>query len=170
MADPRLNSIHLDDVRREEFRRAREALLSARGQHTLAAEERDAWLTSHPHTLVQNPGNVTPPNLKCWLMDKEFIYPLRPGLNTVGRAPDNDVVVPDAYVSRRHCAILVHTGDGYELHDIASKNGTWINGKRLAGPTPLHSGDEIRMCERQFIFLTKGDAAAPPGQMPTLTE
>ena len=57
------------------------------------------------------------------------------GLNTVGRMPDNDVVVQDAYVSRRHCAIVVHTGDRCEVHDIASKNGTYLNGHKISGPT-----------------------------------
>jgi len=179
MGDPRLNSVHLDDVRREEFRRAREALLNARGTQTLMGEskqDRD-WAPANPHTLVQNLQNVknldakVPPDLKCWLMDKEFIYPLRIGLNTIGRSPDNDVVIPDSFVSRRHCAIVVHASNGFEIHDVASKNGTFLNGRKLAGPTTITSGDEIRMCDRQFIFVTKtGGDPNPPNQMPTQTE
>jgi pSer/pThr/pTyr-binding forkhead associated (FHA) protein len=79
----------------------------------------------------------------------------------VGRAPDNDVVISDAYVSRRQCAILVHAGDGCELHDVASKNGTFLNGQKLDGPTLLHDGDEIRMCDRQLVFVLRGDASNP---------
>src|SRR5262245_47940500 len=113
MTDPRLNSVHLDDARRQDFRRAREALVSARGTQTLAGEnlDRNAWAGDNPHTLLQNQNQRVPPELRCWLADREFIYPLRVGLNTIGRAPDNDVVVADSYVSRRHCAILVHAGD-----------------------------------------------------------
>jgi pSer/pThr/pTyr-binding forkhead associated (FHA) protein len=74
--------------------------------------------------------------------------------------PDNDVVIQDACISRRHCAILIHLSHGCELHDVASKNGTFINGHRLTGPTQLNSGDEITMCNRQFVFVTKEDAAA----------
>lgn len=172
MADPRLNSVHLDPPRRQLFRQAREALLNARGWQTLAAEnqESSAQLSGHPHTIVQDPDACPPPGLRFWLVDQECLYPLKVGLNTVGRAPENDVVVQDAYVSRRHCAILVHAGDACELHDTASKNGTYLNGKKIGGPTPLNPGDEIRMCDRQFVFLGKTESPNVPGFAPTQTE
>ena len=175
MADPRLNSVHLEDPRREDFRRAREALLNARGMQTLAGEklDRHSWPDADPKTLVQNVGTAPAQGLKCWLVDKEYVYPLRLGLNTIGRSPENDVVIDDSYVSRRHCAILVHAGNGYELHDIASKNGTYINGSRLAGPTKLNPGDEIRMCDRQLVFMIKTDgqpARPPSGLLATQSE
>ena len=162
MADPRLNSIHLDDRRRQEFRLAREALLASRGNMTLAGEamDREQWGNASPHTLVQNLPQRVPSHLKCWLADKEFIYPLRTGLNTIGRAPENDVVIPDSFVSRRHCAILVHSSDSWELHDVASKNGTFLNGRKLSGPTPITPGDEIRMCDRHLVFMIQGADAA----------
>jgi pSer/pThr/pTyr-binding forkhead associated (FHA) protein len=62
-------------------------------------------------------------------------------------------------VSRRHCAILVHLTTGCELHDTASKNGTFLNGNRLAGPTRLSPGDEIRMCDRHLVFFSADDPA-----------
>jgi len=166
MADPRLNSLHLEATRRQDYRRAREALLHSRGQQTVSAEHRE-----------EDPGSATvirnvvgsPVNLDYWLVDKEFIYPLKVGVNTLGRSGDNDVVVEDSFVSRRHCAILVHAGRGCELHDTASKNGTYLNGTRLAGPTALKSGDEIRICDRQFVFLAKPGAASPAAT-PTLLE
>ncbi len=80
---------------------------------------------------------------------------MKVGLNTVGRSSDNDVVVSDCFISRRHCAILVHSEDGYELHDTASKNGVFLNGARLACPTSLKSGDTIRICDRQFVFVSR---------------
>ena len=173
MGDPRLNSLHLDPPRRQDYRRARELLLEARGNHTLCAEQNVEELISS-HTVIQNAGGVrSPESLDCWLMDKEFIYPLKVGVNTVGRLPDNDVVVQAPYVSRRHCAILVHAGDGCELHDIASKNGTFINGHKLSGPTRLHSGDEIRMCDLRLTFLSRTGNAGPgpdPAHEQTRTE
>src|SRR5438552_779062 len=169
MSDPRLNSIHLDAPRRELFRRAREGLLNARGWQTVAAEasSEDESAPDAPHTMLLPPDAAPPPDVDFWLIDKDGLYPLKIGLNTVGRAPENDVVVPDAYVSRRHCAILVHAGDGCELHDIASKNGTYLNGRRLEGPTPLNRGDESRMCDRQMVFMNKTGGAAAEGNPPT---
>jgi pSer/pThr/pTyr-binding forkhead associated (FHA) protein len=94
-------------------------------------------------------------------MDRESVYPLKIGLNTVGRLSDNDVVLEDPYVSRRHCAVVIHAANGTcELHDVASKNGTYLNGNRLSGPTPLVSGDEIRLCDRQLVFITRGQLNA----------
>jgi hypothetical protein len=171
MSDPRLNSVHLEAPRRLLFREAREALLAARGWQTVAAEavRPGESSLSGPHTMVVHPDNGPPPDVKYWLIDNNCLYPLKLGLNTIGRAPENDVVVSDAYVSRRHCAVLVHAGEGCELHDIASKNGTFLNGRKLSGPTPLNFGDEIRMCDCQLVFMGKMDGAADGGQAHTQT-
>jgi FHA domain len=166
MNDPRLNSVHLDAPRREEYRRARALLLNARGWQTVAAERQE--LADDPHTLIAQPDENAPTDLKFWLVDRDYIYPLKVGLNTVGRAPDNDVVIHDAYVSRRHCAILVHAGDICEVHDTASKNGTYVNGRKIPGPTRLQTGDEIRMCDRRITFIAKDSPPDLPGHSPTL--
>jgi hypothetical protein len=156
MGDPRLNSVHLDPTRRQDFRRAREELLQARGVETLYAES--AGGTEPSATFIHNAG--TPPAIPdtgCWLTDREFTYPLKVGLNTLGRSSDNDLVVEELFISRRHCAVLVHHDGSCVLHDMSSKNGTYLNGKRIAAPTPLHTGDEIRICNRQFVFRTRTD-------------
>src|SRR5579884_2160343 len=168
MADSRLNSLHLEPTRRQEYRRARDLLLRARGSQTIYAS-RDDDSQGAGHTVIRNSDGVAETESPCWLADGEFIYPLKVGVNTLGRSSENDVVLEDPYASRRHCAILVHVNDTFELHDTASKNGTYLNGTRLSGPAPLKSGDEIRTSNQQFIFLTRsGDpnAASPP---PTLT-
>jgi pSer/pThr/pTyr-binding forkhead associated (FHA) protein len=162
MGDPRLNSIHLDGSnRRDQYRRAREKLLGARGFHTLIAERQEEAEVDRPDTIIQGPVEGQADELVFWLQDQqdECIYPLKVGINTAGRSEDNDVVVNDSYVSRRHCAILVHAGRGCELHDTASKNGTYLNGNRIAGPTRLKAGDEIRLCGKHFIFRSKNEPA-----------
>src|SRR6185312_2112369 len=157
MADPRLNSLHLEPPRRQEYRRARDVLLRARGSQTIYACRHDDSIGCGHTVIHKHDGGET--ELPCWLLDGEFIYPLHTGVNTLGRSNDNDVVVDDAYASRRHGAILVHVNETCELHDTASKNGLYLNGKRLAGPTALHSGDEIRVANQQFVFFTRcGDA------------
>lgn len=178
MADPRLNSIHLDADRRQEYRRAREVLLAARGWQTLAAENQAVALEAKPDTLDvdRDYPNRTASSLNAprfWLRDRDAVYPLKVGLNTIGRAPDNDIVLQDCYVSRRHCAVLVHASRGCEVHDTASKNGTYLNGRRIGGPTRLAGGDEIRMCDRQLVFFTQDDTPArdeEPADSPTLME
>jgi pSer/pThr/pTyr-binding forkhead associated (FHA) protein len=172
MADPRLNSVHLDFPRREDFRHAREALLNSRGTHTVALESAGNVIAELAgHTMIQDLRERVPAGVNFWLVDQQGIYPLKVGVNTIGRLPDNDVVVQAPYVSRRHCAIVVHADNGCELHDIASKNGTFINGQKLSGPTRLRSGDEIRMCDLRLTFLSKkGDGGVGPAHEVTRSE
>ena len=64
---------------------------------------------------------------------------------TVGRLPDNDIVVDDRSVSRRH-AVISPLGEGHSVRDMGSRNGTWLNGRRVGDqPVPLHSGDQIAL-------------------------
>src|SRR5262249_44844654 len=132
MTDPRLNSVHLELPRRQDFRSAREALLNARGEHTLCAEA-GAFVPASPQQTLpeQRPG--APVSANFGLMAKKYVSPLKVGLTPIGRMPDNDGVREDASVSRRHCAVLVHAGDVCELHDVASKNGTFLNGQKIDG-------------------------------------
>lgn len=68
--------------------------------------------------------------------------------NQRGIYPDVDLGLDggyDAGVSRRH-ALIVSSGKGYMLEDLASANGTFINGRRLSAqtPTPIKNGDELK--------------------------
>jgi hypothetical protein len=156
MNDSRLNSVHLDALRREQFRRARDHMLGAVGDQTRRAENmRSPAAGEHGSTLHHNFSERIPAGLDFVLIDKEVVYQLKVGVNTVGRLSDNDVAIPDPYLSRRHCAILVHANGDCEVYDVASKNGTLINGKKVDGPTRLNSGDEIRMCDRVYLFLRR---------------
>jgi hypothetical protein len=159
MADPRLNSLHLDPSRRQDYRRARDVLLQSRGSETICAERQHEESAAN-NTLIRE-GTAPPAGLQCWLTDREYIYPLKIGLNTLGRSADNDVVVEDLYVSRRHCAVLMHHDHSCELQDTASKNGTYINGSKISGPTALKPGDTIRICNREYVFQNR--AAVPDG-------
>jgi pSer/pThr/pTyr-binding forkhead associated (FHA) protein len=56
------------------------------------------------------------------------------------------------------------------VHDVASKNGTFLNGSKLPGPMPLKSGDEIRLCDRKLVFICKTSAAQPANHGVTLSK
>ncbi|MFF8840673.1 FHA domain-containing protein [Streptomyces sp. NPDC015130] len=49
----------------------------------------------------------------------------------IGRAPDNDVVVADLVVSRRHAELLARPDGTYWIHDLGSHNGTFLNGRSV---------------------------------------
>ena len=67
---------------------------------------------------------------------------------TVGRAEDNDLVLPDPEVSRHH-ARLEPAGAGWRVVDVGSRNGTWVNGER-ASRQPLAPGDTVMFGGVQF--------------------
>src|SRR4051812_2209269 len=64
------------------------------------------------------------------------VLPLGRGRLTIGRAPDNDLVLPDPGVSRRH-AVLEISDSAIRVHDAGSANGTWLDGKRLTADDEL---------------------------------
>jgi DNA-binding winged helix-turn-helix (wHTH) protein len=68
--------------------------------------------------------------------------PLSPGENILGRDPDASVHVDHASVSRRHARISVR-GSKVVLEDLASRNGTFLAGRRIDSPVELHDGDII---------------------------
>jgi FHA domain len=172
MSDPRLNSIHLEAPRRQLFRHAREMMLKARGQHTLNVEKQEAGdaISGGSKTQIEKKNALAGLETEFCLMDVDCVYPLKFGINTVGRSSENDVVIPDAFVSRRHCAILVHHSTLCELFDTASKNGTFLNGSKIAKATRLRTGDEIRMCDRNYVFISKHDAAGAGARTQTIIE
>ena len=61
---------------------------------------------------------------------------------TVGRAPGCAVLLDDPTVSSLH-ARLTHRGDQVVIDDLASRNGTLLNGRRLKAPTALAPGDKV---------------------------
>jgi len=157
MSDPRLQSLHLEgQSRRDQFRAARQAIHAACGSHTLVA---DPARPPVPDDRLDAPTAAPPPDdagvagrFAFYLKDGTNVYLLHLGMNSVGRLPDNDVVIRDECVSRRHCAVVVHTNLCCEVYDVASKNGTVVNGKRIGGPTKLQSGDQLLLCNHKLTF------------------
>lgn len=47
---------------------------------------------------------------------------------TIGRTPDNDVVIHDPKISRHHAQIVQHERGEYSIVDLKSTNGTYVNG------------------------------------------
>ena len=71
---------------------------------------------------------------------------------TIGSASDNELVIVDGTVSRRH-ALLKRRRRRYRLIDLKSTNGTFVNGGRVTRPTLLRRGDELRFGAVRFVFL-----------------
>ncbi len=81
---------------------------------------------------------------------------------SIGRAPDNRVVVNDLKVSAYHAQILP-AGQGYDIIDLGSSNGTYVNGQRLYPNVPrlLTTGDQIRFGDISFFFEARAMSQNP---------
>ena len=73
-----------------------------------------------------------------------------PGAIKIGRATDNDIVVPDVLASRHH-ATLVPTPSGTEIRDNRSINGTFVNGARVDSAM-LREGDTVTIGNIDLVF------------------
>jgi pSer/pThr/pTyr-binding forkhead associated (FHA) protein len=72
------------------------------------------------------------------------IYPVTKELLTIGRASTCDIVLYDPGVSRGH-ARLCRVQDGYEIEDVGSTNGVWVQGQVIGRATPLLIGQTARI-------------------------
>ena len=61
---------------------------------------------------------------------------------TIGRGPDNSIVLSDGFVSTNHAALSFRDGSWW-LSDLGSRNGTWVNGQKVTGEVRIGHGDVV---------------------------
>jgi len=85
-------------------------------------------------------------------------HPLLQGSTVIGRTEDADICIDKTEVSRCHAMVTVQ-GTTAIIEDLGSKNGTFVNGHQVAGPTPLTNGDEIWIGRSvaRMRFLIEGE-------------
>ena len=98
-------------------------------------------------------------------------YKLADGEYVIGRRSDCQIFVPDMRVSRQH-ARLWKDGEGWALEDLASNNGTFINGVRLQQATPLRHDDEILIANNRIRVEARDITAEryPEGNAVTIVD
>lgn len=113
------------------------------------------------HRLVMHSGPVAG---KAFPLEKNEIF--------IGRDLNNDIVINDPEVSRRHVRLFVQ-GNNYVIEDLGSTNGTYVSGQRLMGPYVLRPGEVIVIGEH-ITALYEGEqpelsatvaAGRAPGQV-----
>ncbi|MGI9428218.1 MAG: FHA domain-containing protein, partial [Bythopirellula sp.] len=82
--------------------------------------------------------------------DQGTRFQLDEAVHTVGRTQDNSVRLHDTEVSRSH-AELIRKGDGYALRDLASSNGTFVNGQPMT-ERDLVSGDQLQFGRSLLLY------------------
>jgi SARP family transcriptional regulator, regulator of embCAB operon len=117
------------------------ALLRAQSPSLDAAIEqlaRERVASAREYSFEDGPGNVA-------ALEPEG------GLLRIGRRADNDLVFSSRLVSNHH-ALLERKGNDFRLRDLHSSNGTFANGREIAGTVALHDGDEIWLGDERLIF------------------
>ena len=88
---------------------------------------------------------------------------------TIGRTPENTVCLSfSPTVSRQHAIIRCHNGYEYQLMDLGSRNGTYVNDQRVVMPVPLQSGSRIRIANNDLIFEQASDLETSEGAAATM--
>jgi hypothetical protein len=70
---------------------------------------------------------------------------------TIGRGEDNDVVIPHASVSRQHARLMRRDG-GFELMDLNSTNGSYVDDRQIHGSVFLSAGSQVRLGDIHFVL------------------
>ncbi len=93
-------------------------------------------------------------------MPRLFVYPkkgeffqfiLKEEKISLGRSGDNDIPIQDPFSSGNH-ALIYPKDSRYMIRDNNSKNGTFLNGKRVQKETELNKGDEILIGSTRIVF------------------
>ena len=105
----------------------------------------------------------SPPWLEARVSGKARPFPLQKDAVTIGRAPDNDLVIsqdlPGWETVSRHHARLYRQGDRWIVEDLQSTNGVYVNGKRT-GRNLLQDGWRLDIGGVTFIFHAGTGGAA----------
>jgi hypothetical protein len=96
-----------------------------------AARLKDELAQQETQRLVE-PDRLAPgnPSLRVTLGMQIMIFPIRPGITSIGRSTLNDVVINDATISQRHASIE-YSRTGVLLKDLGSTNGTRVGGETV---------------------------------------
>jgi adenylate cyclase len=77
---------------------------------------------------------------------------------TIGRSEDNNFVLPDRWISRNHAMLQYMENGEFYLIDLGSRNGSFVNGRRVSIPLTLSNGDHLTFGQTELEFY------APPSE------
>lgn len=99
-----------------------------------------------------------PPREKLLVVVAQREIVLMEGINVIGREPPATIQIDGLGISRSHARIQVSEGKA-TLEDLGSKNGTYVNGRRITDPFRLSDGDEIRLGAITVTFRVAAPAS-----------
>lgn len=103
-------------------------------------------------TTPDRPSAVSMPAATGTFRQPTTVRPLPSRTVRIGRGSGNDLVVDDLSVSRHHAELLAHTDGTYEIVDLGSHNGTFLNGQP-ADRAPVSPGDIVGIGHSAFCLV-----------------
>ncbi|GAA0482897.1 FHA domain-containing protein [Streptomyces sp. NPDC046215] len=103
---------------------------------------------------AERPSAVSLPAATGTFRRPTSVRPLPTRTVRIGRGTDNDLTVDDLVASRRHAELRTRPDGGYEIVDLGSHNGTYLNGRRVRR-APVEPGDIVGV--GHFAFCLVGD-------------
>jgi serine phosphatase RsbU (regulator of sigma subunit) len=125
------------------------------GYPSAATARRDSPEQFSMATLVRTQGSH----------EGKWIYPID-GRCFLGRHKECDIFdifADNSNVSRFH-ALLELVGGRYYIEDKGSRNGTFVNGRRLTSRVPLQNGDQIGIADVELTFLEEAKSLGEPAR------
>ncbi|AVZ71497.1 ABC transporter ATP-binding protein [Streptomyces lunaelactis] len=98
------------------------------------------------------PSAVSMPSATGTFRQPTTVRPLPVRTVRIGRGADNDLVVDELVVSRRHAELQAHPDGSYEIVDLGSHNGTFLNGQPVAR-APMSPGDIVGIGHSAFCLV-----------------
>lgn len=75
-----------------------------------------------------------------------------------------DIQLPNLTVSRQHAAIYLEAEGRYRVEDLDSKNGTFVNGKRISKVQVIGEKDRLQIAKYEFVFSEESPDLLPEGE------
>jgi pSer/pThr/pTyr-binding forkhead associated (FHA) protein len=107
----------------------------------------------------QGTATLTLPDGRRIVLDQDKV--------TLGRLPECELALADAGVSRRHAEVRRGADNGWRVTDLASTNGTKVNGLKIKAPRELQDGDEITIGTTSIRFATGAASTSTPVIVPS---
>jgi adenylate cyclase len=104
--------------------------------------------------VIANPGH-----------HDERVYDLAVGATMIGRGRDSEIRVINKSLSRQHARIVVERSGRAMIEDVGSKNGTFVDGRRVKQPVPLEDGLHFSCGDVVFLYSTAEYSIPPPESM-----
>ncbi|MEY9988870.1 ABC-type multidrug transport system ATPase subunit/ABC-type multidrug transport system permease subunit [Streptomyces sp. V4I8] len=105
-----------------------------------------------PGGAPERPSAVSMPSLTGTFRRPTTVRPLPARAVRIGRAADNDLVIEDLIVSRHHAELRALPDGTYEITDLGSHNGTYLNGSSITS-APIGPGDIVGIGHSAFCLV-----------------